>query len=317
MTILLLIGGIALLAIGGELLVRGSVGVARHMGVSPLLAGLTIVGFGTSAPELATSLQAAFAGSPGIAVGNVVGSNIANFLLIIGISAMIMPLAITRKAFKRDGLALMIATLACVGVVMFGFIDRWMGVVLLIALAGYIVWAFLSERDTHDSEAVRHEQEEGDIASPETGIWALVAISIGGIAAAVIGADFLVTAAVDLARGWGVSEAVIGLTVVAFGTSLPELVACVVAALRNHGDVALGNAVGSSIYNICAILGITAIVHPLEVPPEIMRLDIWVMLGVTVLLVVFLRTGWTFKRWEGAVFVALYAAYLSVQASIA
>ncbi len=137
MTILLLIGGIALLAIGGELLVRGSVGVARHMGVSPLLAGLTIVGFGTSAPELATSLQAAFAGSPGIAVGNVVGSNIANFLLIIGISAMIMPLAITRKAFKRDGLALMIATLACVGVVMFGFIDRWMGVVLLIALAGY------------------------------------------------------------------------------------------------------------------------------------------------------------------------------------
>ncbi|WP_336986898.1 calcium/sodium antiporter [Altererythrobacter aquiaggeris] len=317
MTVILLLGGILLLAIGGELLVRGSVGVARYLGVSPLLAGLTIVGFGTSAPELATSLQAALAGSPGIAVGNVVGSNIANFLLIIGISAMIMPLAITPKAFRRDGLALMIATLGCAGIVMFGFIERWMGIVLLVALAGYIVWAFLSERETHDSEAVRHEQEAGDIASPVTGIWTLIAISVGGIAAAVIGADFLVTAAIDLARGWGISEAVIGVTVVAFGTSLPELVACVVAAMRNHGDVALGNAVGSNIYNICAILGITAIVHPLEVPPEIMRLDIWVMVGVAVLMVIFLRTGWTFKRWEGAVFAALYAAYIAVQVSIA
>jgi len=309
MTAIFVLSGLVLLALGGELLVRGAVGLANRLGVSPLLAGLTIVGFGTSTPELVTSLEAAFAGSPGIAVGNVVGSNIANIALILGISAIIFPLAVDREAFRRDGLVLILSTLAALACILTGSIGRIAGLALIAGLICYVVWAYLGERGTQRPDAEMHAHLAEDVAAL-SGHWAvLLALCVGGIAAAIVGAQLLVEGAIDLARGWGVSEAVIGLTVVAVGTSLPELIACLVAALRRHADVALGNVIGSNIYNVLGILGITALVEPLDVPAQIASLDVWILVGTTLLLILFLRSGWTLKRWEGAVFVAAYAGY--------
>lgn len=310
-TVLLLALGLVLLTAGGEILVRGAVGAARALGVSPLLVGLTLVGFGTSTPELVTSLTAALEGSPGIAVGNVVGSNIANVLLILGVTAVILPLGILPAAYKRDGIALAASTLACAVAVLLGFLDRWLGVAFVLILVGYVVWAYLNERGSHDAEAERQEHMAEDAAPAGMSVPVALVLALGGIALTILGARFLVGAAIDMASALGVSDTVIGLTVVAVGTSLPELVACTVAAIRRHADVALGNIVGSNIYNVFGILGITAAVSPIPVPPEIARLDIWVLVAVTALLLLFLRSGWTLKRWEGGVFLALYAAYVA------
>lgn len=309
-SILLVAGGLVLLALGGELLVRGAVGMAARIGISPLLAGLTIVGFGTSMPELATSVQAAMAGSPGIALGNVVGSNIANILLVLGVSALILPLAVDPASFKRDSLAMGGATLLATGAVMMGTIGWAAGLVLLTTLIGYIWWAYKSESAAPCPEAERHVHEAEDRpVPPDTGVPVLAGMVAAGLIAAIIGAGYLVEGATVLASAAGVSESVIGLTVVAVGTSLPELIACVVAVIRKHADVALGNVVGSCIYNLGGILGLTAVIHPIAVPLEIAQADIWVMLGVTALLIVQLRSGWRLSRAEGALLVGLYAAY--------
>lgn len=314
-SILLVLGGLVLLALGGELLVRGAVGMAARLGISPLLAGLTIVGFGTSTPELATSVQAALAGSPGIAIGNVVGSNIANILFILGLSAVILPLSVNPKSFRRDSIALGGATLLATGVVVFGFIDRVMGLGLLICLGGYVWYAYKSESAADDDECHRHEAEAEDRpVPPSTGPIILGAMIVAGLVAAIFGAGWLVDGATVIASTAGVSESVIGLTVVAVGTSLPELIACIVAVLRKHEDVALGNIVGSNIYNIFGILGLTAVIKPIAVPAEIAGFDIWVMLGITALLIVQLRSGWKLSRIEGALLVALYIGYTALLA---
>ncbi|WP_245804470.1 calcium/sodium antiporter [Erythrobacter tepidarius] len=309
-SILLVAGGLVLLALGGELLVRGAVGMAARLGISPLLAGLTIVGFGTSTPELATSVQAALAGSPGIAIGNVLGSNIANILFILGLSAVIVPISVNPASFSRDSLALGGSAVLATGAVLLGVIGLLPGAALVAALVGYIWWAYKSESAAHDAEAVRHEHEaEERPVPPDTGPVVLGGMILAGLAAAIFGAGWLVDGAIVLASAAGVSQSVIGLTVVAVGTSLPELIACIVAVLRKHADVALGNVVGSCIYNLCGILGLTAMVHPIAVPAEIAAFDIWAMLGVTLLLILQLRSGWRLSRIEGAVLVALYAAY--------
>lgn len=309
-SLLLVAGGLVLLALGGELLVRGAVGMAARLGISPLLAGLTIVGFGTSTPELATSVQAALAGSPGIAVGNVVGSNIANILFILGLSAVILPLSVNPASFRRDSIALGGSALLATGAVLLGVIGPLVGIVLIACLVGYIWWAYKSESAAPCPEGERHEHEAADVAvPPTTGPLVLGAMIVAGLVAAIFGAGWLVDGAVVLASAAGVSESVIGLTVVAVGTSLPELIACIVAVLRKHEDVALGNIVGSNIYNILGILGITSIIQPIEVPAEIAAFDVWAMLGVTALLLVQLRSGWRLSRIEGALLVALYAGY--------
>lgn len=309
-SILLVAGGLVLLALGGELLVRGAVGMAARLGISPLLAGLTIVGFGTSTPELATSVQAALAGSPGIAMGNVVGSNIANILFILGVSALILPLSVNPRAFQRDSLALGGSALLATGAVLLGVIGLLPGLVLVACLAGYLWWAYQSEKAADDDECHRHEAEADDRpVPPNTGPVVLVGMIIAGLAAAIFGAGWLIEGATVIASAAGVSESVIGLTVVAVGTSLPELIACIVAVIRKHEDVALGNVVGSCIYNILGILGLTAIIKPIDVPAEIAQFDIWVMLGVTALLIVQLRSGWRLSRIEGALLVALYVGY--------
>lgn len=308
--ITLVAGGLVLLALGGELLVRGAVGMAARLGISPLLAGLTIVGFGTSTPELATSVQAAMAGSPGIAIGNVVGSNIANILFILGLSALILPLTVNPNAFKRDSVALGSSAVLCTGAVLSGAMGMMTGVVLVASLVGYVWYAYKSEAAADDDECHRHEAEAEDRpVPPNTGPAILGGMIVAGLAAAIFGAGWLVEGATVIASAAGVSESVIGLTVVAVGTSLPELIACIVAVIRKHADVALGNIVGSNIYNVLGILGATAIIQPIEVPAEIAGFDIWVMLGVTALLLVQLRSGWKLTRVEGGLLVMLYAGY--------
>ncbi|MCU0730510.1 MAG: calcium/sodium antiporter [Hyphomonas sp.] len=309
MTILLLIVGLVFLVAGGELLVRGAVQLAQKFRISPLLIGLTLVGFGTSTPELVTSLQAAFAGSPGIAVGNVVGSNTANILLILGITALIFPVAVARDTFRRDGVVLGLSTLMCLGAVLYGQLTPLLGAIFVASLAGYIIYAFRQERQSNaaaDAAAGIATAAPG----PSLGGIALdLVFVIGGLALTILGARFLVTSAIDIARDFNVSETVIGLTIVAVGTSLPELVTSVMAALRKHSDIAFGNIVGSNIYNVFGILGVTAIIKPIDVPPQIASLDIWVMLAATVLLFITATSRWRIGRVEGGIMLAAYVAY--------
>lgn len=309
MTAIVLIGGLVLLALGGELLVRGAVGLSRSLGISPLLAGLTIVGFGTSTPELATSILAALEESPGIALGNVIGSNIANILLVLGASAALMPLVVNPASFRRDSLALGGSAILCAGVVALGRIGWIAGLTLVAVLAGYMTWAYLAERDKPDPEAARHVAETADTMPRTHSARLLGLMTVAGLAAAIYGARLLVHGAVTLASAIGISESVIGLTVVAVGTSLPEVIACLVAVWRKHPDVALGNVVGSNIYNVLGILGLTAIVHPIEVPADIARFDIAILVAVTALLIVQLRSGWKVTRAEGVLLLVLYLGY--------
>jgi cation:H+ antiporter len=318
MTVLSLIGGLVLLMAGGEALVKGSVAVAVRLGVSPLLIGLTLVGFGTSTPELVASLQAALRGSPGIAIGNIVGSNIANTFLILGLSAAILPIATSRQAFRRDGTTLVLASLVFAAVVLLGEVTRLAGLVFLSLLAAYTIHTYRTERRTHDAGAVVHEAETAEVEeTPPRGLslGPAAVLAAAGIAAVVFGADLLVGAAITVAAAADLSETVIGLTLVAVGTSLPELITSVMAAVRRHADVAFGNVIGSNIFNILGIAGVTATVSPIPVPAEIVRLDVWVMLGATLLLVLVTMTGWRISRSEGWAFLAVYGAYIAVQLS--
>ncbi len=300
--------GIVLLFLGGEALVRGAVALAGRLGVSPLVVGLTVVGFGTSAPELVVSVGAALDGVPDLAVGNVVGSNIANILLILGVSAAVTPLAVQAQVFRRDGMIMLAASVLLLILAQTGAIERWAGVVLFAGLVGFLAYAYRAgRRDAAAAAAYAAEAEEVAEAGLSTG--RAVAYAAIGIAVLVGGAQLLVSGAGDIARAFGVPEAIIGLTLVAFGTSLPELATSVVAALRKHTDVAVGNVVGSNIFNILGILGVTAMVSPLPVAERMARADIWIMLGVAVAAMVALRTGWRVSRGEGIVALAAYAGY--------
>ena len=313
MTYLQLALGLALLIGSGEFLVRGSVGFARAVGLSPLFIGLTLVGFGTSAPELVASLIAAFREAPGIAVGNVVGSNIANVVLILGVAALIAPLPVTRQDFHRDALALGLATLLAVAIVLTGAVTRLAGIVLVAMLVTYIFVTYRLERAQPDSEAHRHEDEAALVAPPDNGTVRHLAVAVAALVGVVIGAKLLVDASIVLAAQFGVPEAVIGLTVVAIGTSLPELAVSSIAAFRGQGAVAVGNVVGSNIYNVLGILGATAVVHPLRVPAEIADFDIWAMMAAALLLLLFMVRGQRIGRATGAAFVVAYVAYILFQ----
>lgn len=309
-----LILGMALLVGGGEMLVRGAVTVARRMRVSPLFIGLTLVGFGTSTPELVTSVQAALAGSPGVAVGNVVGSNIANILLILGLSAILAPLACDPGALRRDGGVAVVTALIAVGIGASGFLSRPVGFALVLALVLYVVATFRLERAAGGAGAELRLKEAEQVAPVTASLVPALFLCLIGLALTIVGAGFLVDGAVALARQWGVSEAVIGLTIVAVGTSLPEFVTSVMAAVRGQGDVAFGNIIGSNIYNILGILGVTAVISPVEIPGQIIRFDLWVMLGATLVLVLFAFTGRRINRIEGAILLLCYAVYLNLLA---
>jgi len=315
-----LLGGLVLLVSGGELLVRGAVEVAERLGISPLVIGLTLVGFGTSMPELVTSVQAALAGSPGIAFGNIVGSNIANILLIVGVSSLLLPIAVTSSALRRDA-AVMLATAAIfAGISAVLPMGRAVGAVFVAGLVAYIYLAIRQERTAAPHGAVSEKGaalEGADPAlraqRPSAGtMLAPLAIAVAGLVLVILGGGFFVDGAVGLARSFGISETVIGLTVVALGTSMPELVTSVLAALRKQSDIAFGNIVGSNIYNILGIGGTTALISPSTVPTEIVTFDNLVMVAVSLLLVLFAATGLRIARWEGGVLLAGYVGYIAM-----
>ena len=314
MTFLQLALGLALLIASGEFLVRGAVGLARAFGVSPLFIGITLVGFGTSTPELVASLVAAFRGSPGIAVGNVVGSNIANVLLILGIVALIAPVPVVKQAFHRDAVALVGASAVAVLMALIGNLSRLAGGFLIMLLLAYIYLTYRTELASAGAEADRHEAEAGLHAPPRDGAWRQLLVAVAALAGVILGARLLVDGSLLLAREYRVPETVVGLTIVAVGTSLPELAVSTIAAYRGQGAVAVGNIVGSNIYNVLGILGITAAVHPLEVPLPIARFDVWVMLAVALWLIYFMVKGRALGRVAGAGLLAAYAAYLAALA---
>jgi cation:H+ antiporter len=309
--------GLILLLAGGELLVRGAVACAKSLGVSPLLIGLTLVGFGTSTPELVTSVTAALNGSPGIAVGNVVGSNIANILLILGMSAVIYPLAVNPLGFKRDAIMLGIAAFSCLVIVLHGRIGAGVGIAFITLLIAYIGYVYVQEKRAPDEAATVSEHRAEDAPVGPSNRWLSIAMAVLSIAITIFGARFLVDGAIEVAKGLGVSDTIIGLTIVAVGTSMPELVTSIMAAIRKHADVAYGNIIGSNIFNVLFILGSTALIQPIDIPPQIASFDIWVMMAATGFLIFFARTGIKLQRWEGFVFVACYASYTAYLISIA
>jgi len=292
--------GLVLLFAGGEGLVRGAVSLAARLGVSPLMIGLTVVGFGTSMPELIVSLRAALAGAPDIAVGNVVGSNTANILLILGLTALIAPPPTRLPGLSRDLVVMLVAAFALAALAWVGSVERGAGLALLAALAAYL---------TASAWLARGQDGEAEGLAATLSPLAALAFVGGGLLALMAGADLLVRGASDLARAAGISEAVIGVTVVAVGTSLPELATSIVAAWRRQPEIAVGNVVGSNIFNVLAILGATALVSPLPIAQSIRLVDIPVMLGASLVLALLLSTGRRVPRAAGAALLAAYIGY--------
>lgn len=302
MTYLLLAIGLGFLVGGAESLVRGGVALALRLGVTPLLIGLTVVAYGTSAPELFVSVDAALVGASGIAVGNVVGSNIANILLILGLVGLIGPLHIDRGKALRDLGFAFVSALAFMAIALTSDSVRWgHGVAMLVALVAMGIYTWRQERLT--GEAL--EEAKSNISS----LWgSLLAVAVG-LGFLVLGAKLLVDSSVEIARAFGVSEAVIGLTLVAVGTSLPELATSVVAAIHRKADISFGNILGSNIFNVLLILGIASLIAPLPIPDQMARSDGWVMLAVTAALLPAVLAG-RLGRLTGAAFLAAYGVYL-------
>lgn len=303
--VLMLLAGLVLLVGGAELLVRGASRLAAAMGLSPLVVGLTVVAIGTSAPELATSIGAALSGSPGIALGNVVGSNVANVLLILGATALVATLAVSRQLVRLDVPIMFGATLLVFALALDGAIGRAEGVLLLALALAYIGLLLWIARRNPAAVPV----PEADAVAPVW--WRDALYVVAGLALLVLGARWLVGSAVAIAQVLGVSEMVIGLTVVAVGTSLPELATSILATLRGQRDMAVGNIVGSSIFNLLLVLGASAALAPggLEVAPGVLRFDFPVMTAVALACLPIFFTGFQVRRWEGGLFVAYYIAY--------
>lgn len=313
MYVFILIGFVLLLG-GAEYLVKGSVGLARRLGISPLVIGMTVVALGTSAPEFVVSLDAALEGAAGIATGNIIGSNIANILFILGVTAMIRPVQGEPGVVLRDGLILLGCTMVFTILCWMKMLDVTGGAILFSLFLMFLFYSYWRERHGNDPEVAElHEHEADDIEAPEN-VWVMLAMTIGGIAAVIYGAELLVSGGTEIARLYGVSEEVIGLTMIAIGTSLPELAASGMAAIRGHTEVALGNVIGSNLFNILGVLGGVAMIQTLPVADQLIQFDLWVMMAATVLLVPFMVTRWELSRLEGSVFAVAYVAYIAVQA---
>ncbi|MBP3193475.1 calcium/sodium antiporter [Natronogracilivirga saccharolytica] len=305
-----LIIGIVLLTIGGELLIRGSLSAASFFKVSPLLSGLIIVGFGTSAPEFAVSVDAAINLRADIAIGNVVGSNIGNILLILGLCALIKPLAVRPLALKRDALTVMLSSVLLLVLVGGSSLARFDAIILAIALLGYLLLAYFSQRHTSSPSAELHKAEATEVTGiPGSTLKTIVYILLG-LLLLIAGAQVLLLGAIGIAESFEISEAFIGLILVAVGTSLPELSISVLATIRGHADVAVGNILGSNIFNTLGILGVSAMLQPLPVNQRILDFDLWIMLGVSMLLFLFLYTGKKVTRREGCILLFGYLAYV-------
>jgi cation:H+ antiporter len=314
MLVLMFVGGLIALVIGASLLVRGAAKLAMSFGISSLVVGLTVVAFGTSAPEVAVSVGAVLDGKVDIAIGNVVGSNIFNVLFILGASALITPLVVDRQLIRQE-VPIMIG-LSCLLLLMVlgGTLAVWESGILLALLVGYTTFLVIQSRraNANATAAEAGVGDEVDMNSTWDRHWAMqVLLIVAGLVLLVLGSNWFVQAAVQTARMFGVSDVVIGLTIVAAGTSLPEVATSITAALKGQRDIAVGNVVGSNTFNILGCLGISGLISGtgLVVPPSIVSFDIWVMLAVAVACLPIFITGREIARWEGFVFLAYYVAY--------
>ncbi len=305
MDIVYVIAGLVLLVLAGDALVRGSVNLSLRLGIPPLIVGLTVVAFGTSAPELLVSVSAILEDAPGIALGNVVGSNIANILLVLGIPAMISTIHSSILGVSRGFITMLAATALFIALCYMGPIIWWHASILLIGLALMIYDNIHSARAARTAEKV-DDLEGADLSAPW---WKIIGFLIVGLIGLPLGADFLVQGAANMARVIGISETVIGLTLVAVGTSLPELATSVIAAFKKQADVAMGNVIGSNVFNLLGIIGIAGFVGPIPVPASMLQSDLWVMAATSLLLIPFILMRFNITRAVGAVFVVAYVAY--------
>ncbi len=303
-----LFGGFVYLLMGGDLLVRGALGLARESNIPPMIVGLTVVAMGTSAPELMVSSFSALSGYPGIAIGNVVGSNIANVLLVLGVPVLIHPIACAQDGLGKQTSLMIAVSLLFIALCFLQPIGFWSGVLLVTILVSFLI---ATTRGAAVMPGLDDAEEELERVLGMPGTRTNIAIFIVlGVIALPLGADLVVEGAAGLAASWGVSEAVIGLSLIALATSLPELSTTVVAAFHRSSDVAIGNVVGSNLFNILAILGITAMLVPVPVEPAFLQYDIWVMFGASIMLWIFVLAKATISRLWGIGFLIAYVAYI-------
>lgn len=303
----LLVVGIAVLYFGAEWLVRGSVRLASSIGVSPIVVGLTVVSLGTSAPELVVCVVAALSGNSDLAIGNVMGSNLANIGLILGLTALVRPIDVQSRVVRRDMPIMLLVTFSVFPLFGDGLLSRVDGVLLLAFLLGYLVFAFRSISNEPSKPPAEQSEFSKESANTSGAVrFQDVLFILSGSGFLVLGGYFIVEAAVGVASALGISQVVIGLTVVAVGTSLPELATSIVAAARGQTDIAVGNVIGSNIFNIAAILGTTSLVRPISIPESVLRQELPAVIVISVLLLPLLRSGWKLRRWEGAFLVAVY-----------
>ncbi len=317
MDILLLILGLVVLVIGGEALVRSSAGIALKSNIPPLIVGLTIVSIGTSAPELFASVSAALSGSPGLAVGNVIGSNIANITLVLGATALIAPIPIFRSMLYIDVSVMTFFSVLLLWLAYDGSVSRADGILFLALLTGFVVLLFYrSKRKKRSTKkqpttAINLVEEVNELKGLSTkGYGVLVTIAILGCVGLYFGADWFVKGAKGIAKMLNIDDYIIGLTVVAFGTSVPELAASLIAAIRQQTDISIGNLIGSNIFNIGLVLGTTSVIQPLKVDDRLISSDLWWMLGIALLIFPIILTGYRINRFEGFGLVAIYVAYI-------
>jgi len=302
-----ILGGLVLLAFGADCLVRGSSSIALRMGVTPLVIGLTIVALGTGSPEMIVSLQAAMSGNSDLALGNIVGSNICNIALILGIASLARPLHVRSALLQRE-VPVMILVTVLLGVLLFdGTLGRLDGIVLAAGAVVYTVATYRAARRDRDAEVAAEFARE--LPKPQSSFTRSAMLVAGGFVGLLVGANVLVSGAVVIAQGFGMSQVVIGLTVIAIGTSLPELATSVIASLRNDADVAFGNVLGSNILNILLILGVVAIIRPISAA-GLRPLDLWVLIGSAVAIYPLMWRGRILNRWEGAMLLGGYVAYV-------
>ncbi len=307
-----LVGGLIILLLGGDFLVRGAVALARKFGVSPLVIGLTVVAFGTSAPELIVSIEAALNGVPGLAIGNVVGSNIANVFLVLGVPALVYPIICQAPSLNRDVVVMITASLLFVAFCLGGTLVAWQGAIMVILLVAFLIHSYVSERDDGHGHEEYGEEFDGVGVFPQSAFVYFGFIGVGLIGL-LFGSHILIDGAVGIARAWGVSETVIGLTLVALGTSLPELATTIVAAVRKHGGIAVGNVVGSNMFNILGVMGITSMIIPVPIPEQTLHFDLWIMIAAALALLPFAFRQIPIGRTAGLLFFAAYIAFISIQ----
>ncbi len=306
--------GLVILLLAGDALVKGAVNLSLRLGVPALIVSLTIVAFGTSAPELLVSIKAVLDDVPGIALGNVVGSNTANILLVLGVPALLATMHTSEHNTRKTYNMMIGATVLFMLLAIRGVFDFWAGIVLLGCLA-YVLFDAFKETRKHRADAnsqVEDDVEEPEGADPDMPSWRIAVFLVLGLIGLPLGASLLVDNASIIARAYGMSDTVIGLTLVAIGTSLPELATTVMAALRRQADVALGNVIGSNIFNLLGIIGVASLVGPIDVDPQFMRFDFWVMLAASLLIIPFVYLGRDITRVWGILLCGLYALYLTV-----